>query len=117
MFHSISAINNAGFDIMGSHSIAPYYTHYYVQFVFIFLFVFGGIGFPVIYDVFRYFVAKAKKQPFRFSLFTKVSMLTYLLVTIFGLGITFLIELLTNNQIVTVIDDSNNVSTVEVKTF
>ncbi|WP_272482647.1 TrkH family potassium uptake protein [Mycoplasma todarodis] len=92
VFHSISAINNAGFDIMGGHSIAPYFSDYFVQVIFILLFVFGGIGYPVIYDVWQYFVAKRKGERFRFSLFTKISCVTYLTISIVGIAITFLIE-------------------------
>jgi Trk-type K+ transport system membrane component len=52
IFHSISAINNAGFDIIGSTSLAPYYSAYAMQIIFLILFVIGGIGYPVIYDTF-----------------------------------------------------------------
>ncbi len=95
VFHSISAINNAGFDIIGGHSIAPYFSDYFVQIVFITLFVFGGIGYPVIYDVFQYFVAKRKGKKFKFSLFTKISCITYIVISILGIGTTFLIEMTT----------------------
>jgi Trk-type K+ transport system membrane component len=50
IFHSISAINNAGFDIIGSSSLVPYYSVYSIQIIFMFLFIIGGIGYPVIYD-------------------------------------------------------------------
>ena len=52
-FHAISALNNAGFDIIGSHSLQPYYHHIGIHIIFIVLFVFGGIGYPVIYDIFK----------------------------------------------------------------
>ncbi|NQZ28912.1 MAG: TrkH family potassium uptake protein [Mycoplasmatales bacterium] len=92
VFHSISAINNAGFDIMGGHSIAPYFSDYFIQIIFIILFVFGGIGYPVIYDVWQYFVAKRKGERFKFSLFTKISCITYLLISLIGISLTFWIE-------------------------
>jgi Trk-type K+ transport system membrane component len=47
VFHTVSAINNAGFDITGSASLAPYANDIYVQVIFIILLVAGGIGFPV----------------------------------------------------------------------
>lgn len=50
-FHSISAINNAGFDLIGNNSLAPYYHNFSIQIVFMFLFIIGGIGYPVIYDI------------------------------------------------------------------
>ncbi len=93
LFHSLSALNNAGFDIMGGHSIAPYYKDYFVQIMFMILFVFGGIGYPVIYDVKRYIQAKRKGQIFKFSLFTKLSCVTYFIIATSGIAITFIIEL------------------------
>ncbi len=93
VFHSISAINNAGFDIMGGHSISPYFKDYFVQIMFLMLFIFGGIGYPVIYDVKEYFHNKRKGQYFRFSLFTKVSCITYAFVSIVGIMATFISEL------------------------
>ncbi|CAM9107613.1 TrkH family potassium uptake protein [Mycoplasma marinum] len=92
VFHSISAINNAGFDIMGGHSIAPYFSDYFVQIIFIVLFVFGGIGYPVIYDVWQFFKYKREGKKFKFSLFTKISCITYFLISIIGIAITFGIE-------------------------
>ena len=50
IFHAISALNNAGFDIISSNSLQPYYSVYSIQIVFIILLVIGGIGYPVIYD-------------------------------------------------------------------
>jgi len=99
LFHSISALNNAGFDIMGAHSIAPYYSDYFVQIMFIILFIIGGLGYPVIYDIYSFFKSKIKGNTFRWTLFTKVSTLTYLLLTIFGLISTFSIELTVDSSI------------------
>ena len=97
LFHAISAVNNAGFDIMGAHSIAPYYANYSLQLIFIALFVFGGIGFPVIYDVYMWsrmnLINSNSPNNFKFSLFTKVSCISYLIIAIIGLGSTFLIEI------------------------
>lgn len=93
IFHAISALNNAGFDIVGSSSFAPYYHEYGLQIIFIILFVIGGMGFPVIYDVYGYFKSKITKEKFNWSLFTKVSSITYLLVAAIGLGTTFIIEM------------------------
>ncbi|MCP4336748.1 MAG: TrkH family potassium uptake protein [Mycoplasma sp.] len=99
IFHSISAINNAGFDIMGSHSIAPYYKDFFIQFSFILLFIFGGIGYPVIYDIKRFFSAKRKGNLFKFSLFTKLSCSAYFIISILGITTTFIIEVNAKSQI------------------
>lgn len=92
LFHTISAINNAGFDIIGSNSLAPYYTNYTIQIIFIILLVIGGIGYPVIYDVYQWIIAKFSGKQFRWSLFTKLSMITYALVTIFGISLVIVYE-------------------------
>lgn len=100
VFHSISALNNAGFDIISRNSLEPYYSVYSIQIVFIVLLVIGGIGYPVIYDVYSFILSKIKRRTdFRFSLFTKVSCLTYLIVFLFGLGITLMFEMCSTNGI------------------
>ncbi|WP_166623173.1 TrkH family potassium uptake protein [Mycoplasma testudineum] len=105
-FHSISSINNAGFDIFGSNSLAPYYNNYDFQFFTIVLFVIGGIGYPVIYDVVIHLRAKYRtwymrkikgKTDYNFrkvkwSLFTKLSIITYVLVGIVMICLTFAFE-------------------------
>ena len=95
IFHSISAINNAGFDIIGSTSLAPYYSAYAMQIIFLILFVIGGIGYPVIYDTFSWLRHKIKRLPGSapaFSLFSKISCISYLLVSMFGLILAFSFE-------------------------
>lgn len=99
-FHSISAINNAGFDIMSKNSISPYYDNYAIQFIFIILFVIGGVGYPVIYDIYSYFQCKIKKHPFRWSLFTKLSCLTYLIVSVVGISLAFTFEVTAQDEVI-----------------
>lgn len=91
-FHAISALNNAGFDIIGNSSLVPYYHDYGLQIIFIVLFVIGGIGYPVIYDIYMWTKSKFLKQNFRWSLFTKLSMTTYVLIALIGLSLTFALE-------------------------
>ncbi|WP_050767277.1 potassium transporter TrkG [Mycoplasmopsis alligatoris] len=94
-FHVISAINNAGFDIVGSNSLMPYYLNYGLQIIFIILLVIGGLGFPVLYDVHNYIVHKItrKKTKYHFSLFTKMSSVCYIFVLIFVFLISFTFEI------------------------
>ena len=108
IFHAISAINNAGFDIMGYNSIGAYYYNYEVQMIFILLFVFGGIGYPVIYDMYRYVYCKKHKLLFKWSLFTKISMATYISLSLIGTGTSILIESRTNNLVIKNFSDPNN---------
>jgi trk system potassium uptake protein len=56
IFHSISAFCNAGFSITpnGLYNVAIRHN-YYFQLVITFLIVFGGIGFPVVIDIYNSF--------------------------------------------------------------
>ncbi|MBR2022732.1 MAG: TrkH family potassium uptake protein [Mycoplasmataceae bacterium] len=99
-FHAISAINNAGFDILSDSSLTPYYGVYSIQIVFIILLIIGGIGFPVIYDVLKFISYKFRKRTdFKFSLFSKVSCLTYLIVFLIGFGFVLIFEIGNKNGI------------------
>ena len=51
LFHSISAFNNAGFDLFGN-SLEGFYNSTYINIVIGFLFVFGGLGFIVISEIY-----------------------------------------------------------------
>lgn len=93
VFHSISAVNNAGFDLIGQNSLVPFQGDYFIQWIFIIEFVIGGIGFPVFYDLLSYVKSKTQGKPFRFSLFTKITVSTYFIVAVVGVGAVFLVEL------------------------
>ncbi|MGN7388185.1 TrkH family potassium uptake protein [Sporosarcina sp. SAFN-015] len=89
MFMSVSATTNAGFDITGS-SMHPYFNDYFVQTVIMILIVLGAIGFPVLIEVKSFF---SKKVPnFRFSLFTKITTVTFGLLLLWGALLIFILE-------------------------
>lgn len=110
LFHSVSVINNAGFDILGGDSLAPYRNG--INSIFLLVtaiqFIIGGIGFPIIYDFlskynFEFKVNHYKKVPFiwfscskniqhHVSLFTKLSTYTFLIIGILGIMFSFLFE-------------------------
>lgn len=91
LFATISAISNGGFDITGA-SYIPFKHDYFVQLITMLLIIFGAIGFPVLIEGKEYLLAKVKKRPiFRFSLFTKVTTSTFLILILVGsLGIFLL---------------------------
>lgn len=110
-FHSVSSINNAGFDIIGEHSLAAYRNDWNSIFLFMttFLFTLGGIGFPVVYDVMRKFDIEKKKfhlfskfnitlfkikrnAIYKISLLTKIVLWTSLILGIFSIVISFIFE-------------------------
>ncbi len=110
-FHSISSINNAGFDIISDYSLAPYRNDANALFLFMtsLEFIVGGIGFPVIYDViikidvkkrivYQYKFFKIYAFNFKYnkkhhvSLLTKISLITYFILMILSVGLTFIFE-------------------------
>ncbi|WP_018754348.1 TrkH family potassium uptake protein [Paenibacillus terrigena] len=93
LFASVSATTNAGLDITGK-SLIPFAGDYYVQLLTILLIIFGSIGFPVLIEVKAYLSRRKSKleQPFRFSLFTKISTLTYGILLLIGTVLIFALE-------------------------
>ncbi|WP_336045813.1 TrkH family potassium uptake protein [Solibacillus ferritrahens] len=90
IFAAISATTNGGFDITGM-SLQPFHHDYFVQFVCMILIFLGAIGFPVLIEVKTYLM---KKDPaFRFSLFTKLTTVTYVALFAFGAVVIFIIEI------------------------
>ncbi|WP_212391066.1 TrkH family potassium uptake protein [Sporosarcina beigongshangi] len=88
-FLAVSATTNAGFDITGA-SLVPYFNDYFVQSVTMILIMLGAIGFPVLIEVKSYF---SKKVPnFRFSLFTKITTVTFGLLLVWGTLMIFILE-------------------------
>jgi len=91
-FASISATTNAGFDITGQ-SLIPFQKDYFVQFIHIVLIILGAIGFPVLIEVRDYLFSSVEERRFmRFSLFTKLTTATFLVLVIFGTLVIALLE-------------------------
>lgn len=78
IFHSISAFNNAGFDIMGDYrSITGYAGDFTVVFILTSLLLIGGLGYTVILDIWR------KKFSGKLSLHSKLVLwITAFLITV-----------------------------------
>ncbi|WP_453990363.1 TrkH family potassium uptake protein [Bacillus nitroreducens] len=89
IFAAVSATTNAGFDITGN-SLVPFANDYFVQFVTMILIILGAIGFPVLVELKDFLFQK--KGRYRFSLFTKLTTVTFLSLVVFGTMIIFLLE-------------------------
>lgn len=72
---------NGGFDITGN-SLIPFQHDYFVQFIVMMLIILGAIGFPVLIEVKDFLLSKERK--FSFSLFTKLTSVTFFLLVIGG---------------------------------
>lgn len=89
IFAAITATTNSGFDITGQ-SLEPFHTDYFVQFIVMLLIVLGAIGFPVLVEL-KYYLLN-KDPSFRFSLFTKITAITYGILFVLGTLVILLIE-------------------------
>ena len=87
IFHSISAFNNAGFDLMGDfNSLAAYVGDFTVNFVITLLLIIGGLGFTVVLDVWK------KKSIKKLSLHTKLVLLFSFILIVAGALLIFILE-------------------------
>ncbi|MBU4689715.1 TrkH family potassium uptake protein [Mycoplasma zalophidermidis] len=104
-FHTISALNNAGFDIIGDNSLMSYYHNIELQMFFVILFVIGGLGYPVIYDLLNCIKIKikyrGKNKKYVFKLITKISTSTYLITTVIGFIVILTFEASAKNEMLT----------------
>ncbi len=85
LFHSISAFNNAGFDIFGN-SLENFTGSLYINLVISLLFIIGGLGFLVISEIYR-------MKRFRdFSLHTKIVISMTVFLILISILLIFLFE-------------------------
>ena len=92
-YQSISAVTNSGFDVTGQ-SIKPFAHDYLFLILIMFLIFIGGIGFPVLMEFREWLLYKRSKAklPFRFSLFTKLAVLAFVILFIGGTILIYLLE-------------------------
>ncbi len=107
LFTSVSAFNNAGFDIFGSTSLiaapgtmmaqlkdtAEWAYYYYLSYIMV-LIVLGGISFMVIIELFSF-----KKTPKQWSPFTKIVLTTTAFFLLFGFGLFVISDIIVENNI------------------
>ncbi|EGP4985542.1 TrkH family potassium uptake protein [Enterococcus faecium] len=92
-YQAISAVTNSGFDVTGD-SIKPFAHDYFFLILIMFLIFVGGIGFPVLMECREWLLYKRSnaKLPFRFSLFTKLAVLAFVILFISGTVLIYLLE-------------------------
>lgn len=96
-FHSISAFCNAGFSTLSNNMMeSGFVTNYALQLTLIALFVFGGLGFPIVVNILKYFkyiirryffwFYKHQKRytPWVLTLGSKLSLITVACLIVFG---------------------------------
>ncbi len=102
LYHASASINNSGLDIfVGNDSMATMYGEtaginmpweITIEALTMFLYILGGIGFGIIYDIYKYGKSKKTGQMFQFSIITKLCVIVYFAVAFLGLGLAFLSE-------------------------
>ncbi|CAK6471882.1 TrkH family potassium uptake protein [Peribacillus frigoritolerans] len=92
LFLAVSATTNAGFDITGI-SMIPFKDDYFVQFITIILLTLGAIGFPVLIELKEFLSNKARTYKFHFSLFTKLTSVTFFSLIVGGTILIYLLEI------------------------
>lgn len=98
LFHSISAFCNAGFSLLSNGIMQEgYVTNYSFQLSLIFLFVMGGLGFPIVVNILKYIkhivkssflrLVRGKKnvhKPWVLTLGSRINLITTFTLIIFG---------------------------------
>ncbi len=96
VFHSVSAFCNAGFSIFSSN-FEDYTSHYGINITLMLLIIFGGIGFLVLNEVLL-FMRREIKSFLKFSLHSKLVIITSGLLIGFGFIVIFIEELLNKSN-------------------
>ncbi len=89
VFHSISAFCNAGFSL-NANSMMAYRSHIGINITMILLIVFGGLGFSVLVDLKRNLLEK--RSLVRFTLHTKIVLVTTVILLLLGFVLYFISE-------------------------
>jgi len=90
IFHSISAFCNAGFDLIGEHSLNVYSENWLVCLTIMALIIIGGVGFTVWDDIVQN--VKNKKKISQLTVHTKIVLLITSILLISGTVLTFFFE-------------------------
>ncbi|MCL9810125.1 TrkH family potassium uptake protein [Flavobacterium luminosum] len=101
-FHSISAFCNAGFSTLPNGMMQEgFVTNYPLQLIIIVIFVFGGLGFPIVINILRYLKHFIKRyilwfasgkdnyKPWILTLSSKINLITTFSLMIVGTGIIY----------------------------
>lgn len=101
IFHSISAFCNAGFSTYsdGLMNVAVKSNYLYLSSI-SWLIILGGLGFPVLSNIWTYFKKKKQKGIInRLSLSTKLVLYTTIFLIVIGTGLIWVLELLNGSQL------------------
>ncbi|QFG52098.1 TrkH family potassium uptake protein [Chryseobacterium sp.] len=106
VFHSISSFCNAGFSTLtGGLSEPGYDYNYSLHLTIAFLFIFGGLGFPIVYNVYKYMhhliqnilFAKITRERYKYTpwvinINTRIILITTAVLLVGGTALIYLFE-------------------------
>ncbi|MEX2984039.1 TrkH family potassium uptake protein [Streptomyces sp. C36] len=91
LFHAVSAFNNAGFGLRPDN-LVPYAEDPWVTLPVAFTVIIGGLGFPVLLEVLRHRRRRRTQGKRNWSLHTKLTVLTSVVLLATGTALTCLLE-------------------------
>jgi len=91
IFHSISAFCNAGFSLFRSN-LESFRGNTFINIVFYFLIILGGIGFLVLRDVQHKITSFFKKEKAKWTLHSKLVLISTLLLIFLGASLFYIFE-------------------------
>lgn len=101
-FHSISAFCNAGFSTLNdSFHDTGFRFNYYLQLVIILTFVLGGLGFPIVVNILKFFKykiitlfssRKSKYRPWVLNLNSRITLITTLSISLVAFVVFYFLE-------------------------
>ncbi|OEU64650.1 MAG: ATPase [Desulfobacterales bacterium S5133MH16] len=90
VFHSVSAFCNAGFSLF-ANSFMDYTGDVFINVVICTLIIFGGIGFPVVYDIYKT-VLRSQGKRVKLSVQTKTVLITTGILILAGTAVFWSVE-------------------------
>jgi len=91
IFHSISAFCNAGFSLFGN-SLANFRGDVFINVLFSFLIISGGIGFLALRDIHKKIISFFKKEKAKFTLYSKIVLISTFFLILFGALLFYFFE-------------------------
>jgi trk system potassium uptake protein TrkH len=90
IFHAVSAFCNAGIDLFGGNSLCAYRDSVPVNLITIFLIIISGLGFPVYWEIARFFREKKVKR--RLNTHARIVLISTAALVLTGAILTLLFE-------------------------
>lgn len=100
LFSSVSVINNAGFDIVSTSSLSPYRNDLgtILQLFIMVELIIGGLGHFIIFECIEKIRYKREGLVYKLSLFTRLSLFTYIFIGLVGFIFSFWFEFFAKND-------------------